>query len=74
MSNTRQTIDRVTIATAQAAGDMPNHWIIKLEMIGGYVRVIPCANYSQVAVVVESLSIEYEMGAFIEGTSPEEMP
>ena len=73
MNKTRQTISRVTIATAQAAGEMPNHWIVKLEMVGGYVRLIPCATWSHVAVCVECLPIEYEMGAFIE-ESPKEEP
>lgn len=64
--NQRLVVSRVTIAAAQAAGDMPNHWIVKLEMTNGYVRMIAVGSYEAAAAYLQILPNEYEMGGFIE--------
>jgi hypothetical protein len=62
----RKIVWRVTIAAAQAAGNMPNHWVVKLEMTDGYVQLVPCHTYEEAVICAQSIPMKYEIGGFIE--------
>lgn len=62
----REAIARITIIAAQAAGELPNHWVVKVETAAGYVRTMAVGSYEAAAAYLQVLPNEYDMGGFIE--------
>jgi hypothetical protein len=62
----REAIARITIVAAQAMGEMPGHWVIKLEMMNGYIRTMAVGSFEAAASYLQVLPNEYDMNRFIE--------